>query len=155
MSDSAVVDPPQQSAPCKLAEDPTLKPSATPLRARTTDEPQEHKNTPLNATESSTQTWGIDAMDAKIRYARYAEEAQRFTLGPIPPQDFLDRYMEQTAEQKSSEARKNMLPSKGAFNAVPARAVTDEKLIYAPLVSHNKCIFCGRDKRIDIGRLLR
>lgn len=81
-------------------------------------------------TETSGQTYGFGAKNNE-RYLRLADESRRWFLGPMPPRDFLDAFLD-VGKERAPLARKMPSPE-GAFQAVPKRP-TSEKAIYEPMV---------------------
>ncbi|KAI0935439.1 hypothetical protein AcW1_008643 [Taiwanofungus camphoratus] len=68
----------------------------------------------------------FDSDDARARYLRYAQQARKFFLGPMPVEDFLDDFLPET-----SVAMPNITD---AFKHVPKGAAKEEE-IYTPLIS--------------------
>ncbi|KAI0671005.1 hypothetical protein C8Q78DRAFT_974397 [Trametes maxima] len=63
-----------------------------------------------------------------VRNRKRVEEAREYTLGPIPPVEFIDNFLSPV------EDRGGMMSSKGAFKNVPQRADTPAE-IYRPLAA--------------------
>ena len=74
------------------------------------------------------QTAGLEPELAMARCKAHIRDARQYTLGPMPVMAFLNTFM-----QTASLDRKDMLSSKGAFNAVPKHADNTAD-IYEPLV---------------------
>ncbi|KAI0929794.1 hypothetical protein AcV5_006662 [Taiwanofungus camphoratus] len=68
----------------------------------------------------------FDSDDARARYLRYAQQARKFFLGPMPVEDFLDDFLPETSV--------TMPNITDAFKHVPKGAAKEED-IYNPLVS--------------------
>ena len=93
-------------------------------------------------TETSGQTYGFGTKTEEERYCRLAQEARKWVLGPMPPRDFLDAFLEQEDEWACLG---EMPASEGAFKDVP-RAAKLEQGIYEPLVGEllfQSCELCA------------
>ncbi|OBZ71146.1 hypothetical protein A0H81_08671 [Grifola frondosa] len=75
-------------------------------------------NVPMALHDSGEQTGGLNPKHAKSRNSRNVQEAEKFILGPMPIQDFLDTFLQDSA---SDERKNHMRSSRNAFNAVPQR----------------------------------
>ncbi|CCM06785.1 uncharacterized protein FIBRA_09084 [Fibroporia radiculosa] len=84
-------------------------------------------NTPVARNADNDQLFGLDPKHTSARNRRYAIEAQKFFLGPMPAQDFLDDFLPRFS-------KKGMPSSKNAFKHVPEMA-SREQNIYTPLIS--------------------
>lgn len=67
----------------------------------------------------------FDEKDAASRYVRYAEEARKFFVGPMPPMDFVTQFLPKAANPAPHWTK--------AFADVPTQANKEEEL-YRPLV---------------------
>ncbi|GBE84773.1 hypothetical protein BKA93DRAFT_824938 [Sparassis latifolia] len=92
--------------------------------------------TPTTRNENGVQQWGFGSKLANDRYERYSQEAERYILGPMPVEDFLDFLPE--APTKRPNAR-------NAFIDVPERA-EKEKDIYTPLIAALNAELNGRKR---------
>ncbi|RPD54652.1 hypothetical protein L227DRAFT_343624 [Lentinus tigrinus ALCF2SS1-6] len=70
-------------------------------------------------TESSSQNYGFLGKKAEARYPRLAAEASTWILGPMPPYDFLQKFLGYDTDKVPSTGQ---LPSKDAFESVPSHA---------------------------------
>ena len=86
-------------------------------------------NAPIALTENSSQVYGHAPKDADSRYYRFADEAVRFTLGPMPVQDFLDTFLDCPGLSMDE-----MPSTLDAFKDVPMMGNTESD-IYMPFVS--------------------
>ncbi|OBZ71157.1 hypothetical protein A0H81_08678 [Grifola frondosa] len=68
-------------------------------------------NVPMALHLSGEQTGGFNPKHAKSRNSRNVQEAEKFILGPMPIQDFLDAFLEDSAsdEKKTTCVRAGML----------------------------------------------
>ncbi|OBZ71187.1 hypothetical protein A0H81_08659 [Grifola frondosa] len=74
-------------------------------------------NTPMALYKSSDQTGGFNPKEAKSRNYRNVQEAEKFILGPMAVEEFLDAFLKDcNADQRKNRMR---TPTK-AFNAVPS-----------------------------------
>ncbi len=75
-------------------------------------------------------TNGLDPSFAKSRNSNHVAQLASCTLGPMPPQQFLDYFLPQEAPYDET----HRLSSRYAFNSIPSSA-NDPVDIYIPLVS--------------------
>ncbi|OBZ71147.1 hypothetical protein A0H81_08660 [Grifola frondosa] len=86
-------------------------------------------DTPVSRNENSAQALGFESDDAKSRYQRMVDEAERTTLGPMPIQEFLTAFL-----PLQDETVLNDMPSPlYAFGKIP-ESPNDESEIYDPLI---------------------
>ncbi|GBE84586.1 hypothetical protein BKA93DRAFT_428387 [Sparassis latifolia] len=81
--------------------------------------------TPTTRDETGAQQWGFESKLANDRYERYSQEAEEFTVGPMPIEDFLNFLPEAPTKRPSA---------RNAFSDVPECA-DKEKDIYTPLIA--------------------
>ncbi|KAI0671021.1 hypothetical protein C8Q78DRAFT_831258 [Trametes maxima] len=86
----------------------------------------------LCLTESSTQTYGFGNKTAGSRYPRFAEEGMRTIVGPMPPGQFLDTFLQRQQFERNG-IMDDMPSSKNAFIHIPREAKKEEE-IYEPLI---------------------
>ncbi|KAI0940213.1 hypothetical protein AcV5_001383 [Taiwanofungus camphoratus] len=84
------------------------------------------KDIPAAESENNTQHSGFDPKIARCRYMRYAREARKFVLGPMPVEQFLSTFLPVTDMS-------GMPSSEGAFKNIPDDV--EEPKIYRPLVA--------------------
>ncbi|KAI0935419.1 hypothetical protein AcV7_003854 [Taiwanofungus camphoratus] len=101
--------------------------AATPSRKEgPVETPLKFTSTPIAKNENTAQHYGFDPKDASARDQRYAREARKFFLGPMPVRQFLDDFL--------SECKDGDMPkSEGAFKHIP-KCVANEPDIYDPLI---------------------
>ncbi|KZT06652.1 uncharacterized protein LAESUDRAFT_146922 [Laetiporus sulphureus 93-53] len=87
-------------------------------------------HTPIAKNENSSQEYGFDGVEAEKRYLRLADEAQDWTLGPMPVVDFCNSLCPGFNEMSFE----GMPPSAGAFADVPEQAEKEQEL-YVPLIT--------------------
>ena len=83
----------------------------------------------LSRNENSAQTYGFEPKDAKSRYRRLGNDAQRVTVGPMPVTSFMNTFL-----PTPQDLVRRMPPCKNLFNGIkPQNAL--ESSIYKVLVS--------------------
>ena len=96
----------------------------------------------LYSNENSAQRYGFGSKLAKERYPRLAEASARVTVGPMPPADFLEKFL-----PVSDEVLQAMPRSQNAFRDIKA-SNKKESHIYQALVRLQhvaaEAIFCSR-----------
>ncbi|RDX44317.1 hypothetical protein OH76DRAFT_1409174 [Lentinus brumalis] len=92
---------------------------------------------PLAIDPTSSRTRGLNPDRAKGRNKQHIHDARRFTVGPMPPQAFLDCFLPQI----NATEDKRKLSHKYAFNSVPLRAASASDLcilLVAAIEKHTK-----------------
>ncbi|KAI0941239.1 hypothetical protein AcV7_002861 [Taiwanofungus camphoratus] len=84
------------------------------------------KDIPAAESENNTQHSEFDPKIARFRYLRYAREARKFVLGPMPVEQFLSTFLPVTDMS-------GMPSSEGAFKNIPDDV--EEPKIYRPLAA--------------------
>ena len=85
-------------------------------------------NVPMALDSQTSRTHGLEPALAMARGRAHIQDAQRYTLGPMPVAAFMDTFL-----NSGSTDRGDLLSFKNAFNAVPERADSAAE-IYEPLV---------------------
>ena len=76
----------------------------------------------------TSRTHGLEPVLALARCRAHIQDAQRYTLGPMPVAAFMDTFLRTTSTERS-----DLLSPRNAFNAVPERADSAAE-VYEPLV---------------------
>ena len=85
-------------------------------------------NVPMALDSQTSRTHGLEPALAMARGRAHIQDAQRYTLGPMPAATFMDTFLKST-----STDRDDLLSFENAFNTVPERADSAAE-IYEPLV---------------------
>ncbi|OBZ70596.1 hypothetical protein A0H81_09157 [Grifola frondosa] len=88
-------------------------------------------DTPMAFSTCSEKSGGFALKEVKSRNSRNVQEAKKFILGPMPVQEFLHAFLEDSALEKRE---RNMRASANAFNRVPAHC-EEASAITEPLLS--------------------
>lgn len=86
-------------------------------------------NVPMALDQSLMHSRGWEPERARVKNKRMVEEAKKYMVGPMPPQEFIDHFLDISL----SSTIKPIVPTKRAFQTVPSRAATPAE-IYEPLV---------------------
>ena len=76
----------------------------------------------------TSRTHGLEPVLALARCRAHIQDAQRYTLGPMPVAAFMETFLRTTSTERS-----DLLSPRNAFNAVPEHADSAAE-VYEPLV---------------------